>query len=81
VAIPLLPKDTTSETVGYLHTIPFNAERQAARLRIPNFKVFWSDYAPPNWKPLKNFLSCSAAVAVQSLKLIFLIFGRKIIVT
>ena len=38
-----LPKDTTSELVGLFSKTAINAERQAGKLWIPFFKVFWCD--------------------------------------
>jgi len=45
VSLSALPNDTASELAG-LSSITlsrFNAERQAGKLWIPTFKVFWSD--------------------------------------
>ena len=42
-ALSALPKDTTSELSGLVSTTSLNAERQAVKLWITFFKVFWYD--------------------------------------
>ena len=58
-ALSVLPKDTTSKLAGLFSTLSLFAERQARKLWIPFFTVFWFD---SNWEMNPGSTDCEADV-------------------